>query len=491
MSGRRQEDIRVKLPALMHLTRLGYRYLPRGLARRDGATNILTDAFRAAVERINDVRLTDGEFGELLEAIHRALALDDLGERFFEGLRNSWRGLRLLDFEHPENNTLQVMTELLYASGHSRFRPDITLLVNGLPLAFIEVKNRDPRGSVRSEYNRMAERSRKAELRRFINETQIMVFSNDAAYSEDALRPLQGAFYATAAYDDFVYHSFPEEEPEPEPPLAPLDAEEAALILRDNRLEGLAEDPAFRASLSPATPTHRLLTSLFHPRRLLFFLRYGIIYLEEEEADGRRRVSKQILRHSQLFTARTLEKHLQQTPGGGVLYVPGSSKAALAGLQIRCLQDYFAARSTRGAFFYLCDHAERLARVREDFLRLGFRIAEARADTLFPPTVLREDDWGASPMPLITLVNIQDYADVPLSPLPDSRLCRVYFLDEMRGGYAAGPSFLSRLRAADRQALLIAFSFSPAADQTLSGSTLLFAGRITGEEREEAADNVK
>jgi type I site-specific restriction-modification system R (restriction) subunit len=39
-----------------------------------------------------------------------------------------------------ENNSFHVVTELTCKNGEDEFRPDITLLINGMPLAFIEVK---------------------------------------------------------------------------------------------------------------------------------------------------------------------------------------------------------------------------------------------------------------------------------------------------------------------------------------------------------------
>ena len=49
--------------------------------------------------------------------------------------------MRLIDFEKFDQNTFHVVTELTYKNGEDEFRPDITLLINGMPLVFIEVKN--------------------------------------------------------------------------------------------------------------------------------------------------------------------------------------------------------------------------------------------------------------------------------------------------------------------------------------------------------------
>ena len=47
------EDSRVKIPCILHLVRLGYRYLSLKNAVWDEETNIFPDLFRAAIARIN------------------------------------------------------------------------------------------------------------------------------------------------------------------------------------------------------------------------------------------------------------------------------------------------------------------------------------------------------------------------------------------------------------------------------------------------------
>ena len=47
------EDSRVKLPALLHLTRLGYKYLSLKNAIWDENTNIFTTVFTDSISKIN------------------------------------------------------------------------------------------------------------------------------------------------------------------------------------------------------------------------------------------------------------------------------------------------------------------------------------------------------------------------------------------------------------------------------------------------------
>ena len=47
------ENTRVKIPAILHLIRMGYTYLPLSKAKWDVETNIFTDIFSEAIKRIN------------------------------------------------------------------------------------------------------------------------------------------------------------------------------------------------------------------------------------------------------------------------------------------------------------------------------------------------------------------------------------------------------------------------------------------------------
>ncbi|MGH9626549.1 MAG: type I restriction endonuclease, partial [Bryobacteraceae bacterium] len=150
------ENSRVKIPALLHLERLGYRYLSLKQARRDTRSNIFPELFEAALLRINpDLRSADTP--ALLDQIRLDLQNEDLGRAFHKRL-TARTGTRLIDFDELGNNTWHAVTELPFENGEDNFRPDITLLVNGLPLAIIEVKKRMNPGGVLEERQRMDRR---------------------------------------------------------------------------------------------------------------------------------------------------------------------------------------------------------------------------------------------------------------------------------------------------------------------------------------------
>ncbi len=80
-----------------------------------------------------------------------------MGEAFYKRLIDK-SGIRVIDFENFDNNSFHIVTELPYQNGDSRFRPDITLLINGLPLVFIEVKKPNNPNGILAEKERIEKR---------------------------------------------------------------------------------------------------------------------------------------------------------------------------------------------------------------------------------------------------------------------------------------------------------------------------------------------
>ncbi|MDR2082053.1 MAG: hypothetical protein LBP35_00150 [Candidatus Ancillula trichonymphae] len=83
------ENSRVKIPVLVHMTRLGYEYLSLkddGLRhQRDLETNTLTSIFKTQVRKLNP-DLQEDEINCMLENIRLELGNDDLGRAFYNRL---------------------------------------------------------------------------------------------------------------------------------------------------------------------------------------------------------------------------------------------------------------------------------------------------------------------------------------------------------------------------------------------------------------------
>ena len=338
------ENSRVKIPAIAHLTRLGYIYRP--LKQYKGEicpdTNIFRGLLHSAVNQLNGRKLSVSEVDHLIEELTIKLANDDLGRAFYKILLDGIDGLRIIDLDDTSRNTYHVVTELPYRNGDDEFRPDITLLINGLPLAFIEVKKPNNRDGIIAEHKRINSRFEKKTFRRFANITQIMVFSNNMEYDDSEVEPITGAFYASSSYEKLFFNRFREEEPQIQTMIPVLQEDAEELILRDNNLVSIRGTKEYQTNLSELTPTNRILTSLFLPVRFLKLLKYGFAYVERTDKDGIKTLQKHIMRYPQFFATLAIEKKLDAGIKHGVIWhTQGSGKTALAFHNVRYLRDYY------------------------------------------------------------------------------------------------------------------------------------------------------
>src|SRR5690606_8844558 len=141
---------------ILHLERLGYQYLSLKESTWDRKTNIFKDIFEQSVLR-NNPTLESDEVNRFYDDLALTLDNEDLGKAFYEKLIER-SGIKLIDFEDFNNNSFHVVTELPYEKDDEIFRPDITLLINGLPLCFIEVKKPNNRDGITKEHQRIKRR---------------------------------------------------------------------------------------------------------------------------------------------------------------------------------------------------------------------------------------------------------------------------------------------------------------------------------------------
>ena len=88
---------------------------------------------------------------------------------------------------------------MTYKNGEDEFRPDITLLINGMPLIFLEVKKPNNRDGLLAEHKRIQSRFNNKKFRNFANITQLMIFSNNMEYDDSHPSTVEGAFYASSS----------------------------------------------------------------------------------------------------------------------------------------------------------------------------------------------------------------------------------------------------------------------------------------------------
>lgn len=475
------EATRVQMPAMVHLTRIGYTYFGKLSEDKngtvyDGDTNILLQVFERQFKNLNPGH--EGEFLQVLKDIRKELNDDDLGRGFYNRLK-AVSPVKLIDFDNIGNNTFHFTAEFTCKNGQDEFRPDITLFVNGLPLCFVEVKKPNNHGGMLAESARMnKERFPNKKFRRFINITQLMIFSNNMEY--DALGgivPIQGAFYCTGARSYAPFNCFREENLSGQK-IAPfhrdylykeIDKTVEKQILSDYNCQVIHTSPEYQTNLGFNTPTNRILTSMCSPERLLYIIRYGIAYVRmEREVDGKIEFTdqKHIMRYQQLFASLAIRQKMAEGIKSGVVWhTQGSGKTALSYYLTYILNDFYSKQNKVAKFYFIVDRLDLLEQATQEFEARGLVVSTAntRAE-LMEQFRSNQAQQGVSGQAEITVVNIQRFAEdkekVRISDYA-TNLQRIFILDEAHRGYKPGGCFLANLFDADTDAVKIALTGTP------------------------------
>lgn len=471
------EDSRVKFPTLMHLMGMGFKYVSlKGLKTKyviapktefDPLTNILTDYFTEAYNKLNP-NVENEAAGKLLAKIQSSLMNDDLGRQFYnEILLNT--GERIIDLSSPanfyKNNTFQVTTEMTCGDkDNDNYRPDITLFVNGLPLAFIEVKKENNHKGILAETDRMKQRFVNPKYRRFLNLTQIMVFSNDMEYDNNEVTPTIGAFYATIGKKNTKYNCFREEGQDSFPierHIRQVTLQEEEILLRDSNVPQYKNSSEYKTNCLANTPTKRMCDSLFSFNRFHFLLKYGIAYVDYTNG-----LQKHIMRYPQLFATKAIERHLEAGKTKGIIWhTQGSGKTALSFYNVKYLTDYYSSKRIVPQFFFIVDRLDLMIQAQREFSYRGLKVNSVQTKDDFAKIISSGlTTQNREGKPEITVVNIQKFSN-DSKALPKNAynvpVQRIYFIDEAHRNYSPDGCFLKNLISSDSNAVKIALTGTP------------------------------
>ncbi len=466
------ENTRVQVPAALHLSKLGYDYLDN-IPVFNPSTNILVDVFNRSMRRLNP-DMDSAAIDNLLHKIVNIVNNDDLGREFYDML-SSKSGVKLIDFDNPDNNEWHHTTEFTCEEPESEdnFRPDITCFINGLPIAFIEVKKPNNREGILAERERINKRMRNKRFRRFLNLTQLMIFSNNQEYDNENRVPIQGAFYCTMSKEKAFFNVFREADKEfvaHYPYLAVPEDEENKILRHRNCvvIKGLEE---YKTNKRVTTPTNRTLTSMLSKERILFLLRYGFAYVDRkvelEDGSTTTKLEKHVMRYQQFFASLAIRQKLDEGIKSGIIWhTQGSGKTALAYYSVRNLRDYYAQKNTAVKFYFIVDRLDLMEQAKDEFAARGLKVRTANSRdelmTDIKSTNLVENNEGKLE---IMVVNIQkfkeDHKKVTIKNDYNTHLQRVFFIDEAHRGYNPQGSFLANLLSADSEAVKIALTGTP------------------------------
>ncbi|MGN8420610.1 type I restriction endonuclease [Helicobacter pylori] len=481
------EITRVQVPALMHLAKLGYDFIPTNSKENkpnlDTATNILTDSFTQAFERLNPTKNAKDALAEM----KKRLNYDDLGKSFYEYLLKNEH--QIIDFDNPNNNLYEMMAELPYKS----LRTDITLFINGLPLVNIEVKQPYAKKGIKEEKVRHTNRYKNPENKVFYNLAQIWLFSDNLPYDEN--NPDQGVFYS-ASYSSIFQHFVEANRLDITPPPPENDQDEQnhqnhrsleeiqKRVLKEFNLKDTDTQES-----SKDAPTNPLLTSFCSHKRLCFILKYGISFLKEKSE-----FKKHLWRYAQMFASlnvlKELQKHYKTNPKdplkGIIWHTQGSGKTALTYHLTKLIRDFFSPLNKKTKFYFIVDRLDLLEQAKNEFSKRGLCVHEAENKEDLSQKLKNSSVFeGSQGNDEIIVVNIQKFKSPNEEKAPnedfsnsapkeiisktelqeaakDSHdLQRVFIIDEAHRSYDPKGCFYANLIECDKTAIKIALTGTP------------------------------
>lgn len=474
------EDTRVKIPATIQFLRLGYNYQSMKDAVIDFDTKIFIERFKSSIERINNKTFSDAQIKSLLIEIHSCLRNNDLGKEFYNWLINPIDKIKLIDFDDIQNNDFAVVDELPYCVEKNTevgsFRPDINLLVNGIPLGFLEVKKPNNDGGIQKEFDRMTkDRLKNSNYKKFFNMIQILAFSNNMEYenndNDEAEDVKAGSFYSTPngmqtsfsffREDDADYHSNYQ--------YLNIDDDMVRYVIRDCGYNPANFDTEeFQENLDKFTPCNKFITSVFDKERLMYFLHYGIMFIDTPAKDTKQGPLKEkhIMRYPQFFATRRILDRLSAGGKKGVIWhTQGSGKTGLSAFSNRIIKDYYAQRQVNTRFFFIVDRLDLLRQAADEFSNRGLHVitCDSREDFQKELNKSLSTSTNAGNIGEVVVVNIHKFAENMPEPANTygANVQRVFFIDEAHRSYSSGGKFFADLMTCDVDGVFIALTGTP------------------------------
>jgi type I restriction enzyme, R subunit len=122
-------------------------------------------------------------------------------------------------------------------------------------------------------------------------------------------------------------------------------------VLLDNSLLSIKGTAEFNTNLKPESYANQFITSVFSKERLLFFIRYGIAYVDSPR-DG---LQKHIIRYPQYFAATELVEKLKTwNEAWNYMAYTRFWQNSTCLLCCKCLRDYYQEKTCHYKVLFRC-----------------------------------------------------------------------------------------------------------------------------------------
>ena len=466
------EDTRVKIPATIQFLRLGYDYQSIKNVDVDFNTKIFRNRFKTSLEKINKRKFSDDEITSILSDIDNVIKNNDLGKEFYNWLINPIDKVKLIDFDNIENNDFAVVDELPFSieegTEEGSFRPDINILINGMPLGFLEVKKPNNEGGIQREFDRMIKkRLLKKEYRKYFNLIQFVSFSNNMEYEEDddAEDVKAGSFYTTPNGTNTSFSFFREDDESyiTNYKYKNIEITQIKEVMKDCGYNPSETDtPEFAENLRVDTPCNSFVTSVFDKERFLYFIQYGIMFIKGAIPQ------KHIMRYPQFFATRKIIERLEGGGKGGIIWhTQGSGKTGLAAFSNRVIRDYYAKKNINTRMFFIVDRLDLLTQASTEFRNRGLHVTNCKdkkelAKELNKPLSTNMDSKSIGEICVVNIQKIMEDNKMPEAKNDyNANIQRIFFIDEAHRSYSIKGDFYKNLMTCDLDGVFIALTGTP------------------------------
>ena len=466
------EDTRVKIPATIQFLRLGYDYQSIKNVDVDFNTKIFRNRFKTSLEKINKRKFSDDEITSILSDIDNVIKNNDLGKEFYNWLINPIDKVKLIDFDNIENNDFAVVDELPFSieegTEEGSFRPDINILINGMPLGFLEVKKPNNEGGIQREFDRMIKkRLLKKEYRKYFNLIQFVSFSNNMEYEEDddAEDVKAGSFYTTPNGTNTSFSFFREDDESyiTDYKYKNIEMTQIKEVMKDCGYNPSETDtPEFAENLRVDTPCNSFVTSVFDKERFLYFIQYGIMFIKGAIPQ------KHIMRYPQFFATRKIIERLEGGGKGGIIWhTQGSGKTGLAAFSNRVIRDYYAKKNINTRMFFIVDRLDLLTQASTEFRNRGLHVTNCKdkkelAKELNKPLSTNMDSKSIGEICVVNIQKIMEDNKMPEAKNDyNANIQRIFFIDEAHRSYSIKGDFYKNLMTCDLDGVFIALTGTP------------------------------
>lgn len=362
------EFLHSELPAIELFKKLNYQYYDGELTdERDDITEvILKDRLFKAIKRINTSNeweingnniqkafdeLTNIYSASLMESNKKAWELIRGASFSVKQLikdREEYKPVSFIDYKNPENNDFLIVNQLKFHGRLMHSVPDLTVFVNGIPIAVIECKSPDSLSAFDKAYEDLKYYQKNSEKLFWYNQICVGIFKVGGRYGAIGAGKPHYSFYRTKDTADLQLL------------LGEIPSEQDILIY-----------------------------NLFKKDNLLDLIRHFVIFELDEG-----RTIKKLPRYPQIrATNKAIKKFQQENQGGVIWHTQGSGKSLTMAYITRKLQaEEFGFKNP--TVIIMTDRIDLDRQITSTFINCGFKNVNQASSVVHLEKLLKNDYGG-------------------------------------------------------------------------------------------------